>query len=439
MSAQMDDSRLFTPDFKGQPYWWEAARPGIGAPDALPQSVDVCIIGGGYTGLSCAIELARGGVSCAVVDSKRIGQGASSRNGGLVSGSLHHAKHTLVKQLGDEHAWRLRKEAAGTLQFLDDLIAREAIDCDFVHVGRFSCAWTDRHFAEMERSADETAELTGKPVRMVPPERQREEIGSDFYRGGQVAEGSATIHPAKYVRGLAEAAEREGAQMIGQTHVEGMTRTGTGWQVRTDRGVINAEQVMLGTNGYTGREMPWFRRRLVPVASFLIATEELPEGLAQELVPNARGLADSRRLLNYFRLSPDHRRVLWGGRVGTSAMDPRESARRLHRVMTRVWPQLSETRVSHSWNGNVAFSFDFIPHMGQHDGVHYALGCQGSGVAMQTWMGYQSARTILKGNSESAFAGLDFPSMAGYSGNPWFLPMIMQWYGLRDRIDRWRN
>ncbi|RKF16951.1 FAD-binding oxidoreductase [Roseovarius spongiae] len=432
----MSDDRLFTPDFKTQPYWWDAARPGIGAPDELPAKVDVCIIGGGYTGLNCALELARGGVSCAVLDTKRIGQGASSRNGGLVSGALRHAEATLVAEVGEERALRLQQEAAGTLQYIDDLIAREGIDCDFVRVGRFSCAWSRRHYDAMARSAEQTARLTGEPVHMVPPERQREEIGSDFYHGGQVAEGSATIHPGKYVAGLARAAQKAGAQLLGQTHMTGMQRDGQGWRVETDRGAIRAERVMLGTNGYTGRETPWFRRRLVPVASFLIATEELPEGLAKELVPNARGLADSRRVLSYFRLSPDHKRVLWGGRVGTAAMDARTSARRLHRLMTTVWPQLRDTRITHSWNGNVAFTFDFIPHFGEHEGVHYALGCQGSGVAMQTWMGTQAARAMLRGNSESAFAGLKFPCMTGYGGNPWFLPLILQWYRLRDQIDR---
>lgn len=432
----MSDDHIFTADFKPQPFWWDAARPGIGAPDTLPARVDVCIIGGGYAGLSCALELARNGTNCAVVDTKRIGQGASSRNGGLVSGGLKHAGPKLVETVGEDRAARLLTEAAGSVPFLDSLIEREGIDCDFAKVGRFYCAWTRRDYEAMARSTEQTAELTGAPARMVPPERQREEIGSDYYCGGQVAEGAATIHPAKYVRGLAEAAQRAGAQMIGQTHVTGMTRGPDGWTVETDRGVIRADKVMLGTNGYTGREAPWFRRRVVPVASFLIATEEIPAELAKELVPNARGLADSRRVLSYFRLSPDHKRVLWGGRVGTSAMDPRESARRLRRVMTRVWPQLNDVRISHSWNGNVAFTFDFIPHLGEHEGVHYALGCQGSGVAMQTWMGYQVARMMLRGNSESAFAEGNFPTMTGYRGNPWVLPLILMWFRLRDQIDR---
>src|SRR5680860_499429 len=432
----MQDERLFTPDFKAQPYWWDAARPGIGAPEQMPTKVDVCIVGGGFTGLSCALELARDGTSCAVLDSKRIGQGASSRNGGLVSGSLKHAEATLVKHVGEDRALQLMGEAAGTLQFIDDLLTREGIACDFARVGRFSCAWSRKHYDSMARSAEKTALLTGEATYMVPPERQHEEIGSDYYHGGQVAEGAATIHPGKYVAGLAHAAQRAGAQLLGQTHMMGMTRTAQGWRVETDRGVIEAERVMLGTNGYTGRETPWFRRRIVPVASFLIATEELPEGLAQELVPNARGLADSRRVLNYFRLSPDHKRVLWGGRVGTHAMGARQSGLRLHQIMTRVWPQLKDVRISHSWNGNVAFTLDFTPHLGTHEGVHYALGCQGSGVAMQTWMGTQAARTMLRGNSQSAFADLKFPEQSGYNGNPWFLPLILQWYRLRDQIDR---
>jgi len=207
--------------------------------------------------------------------------------------------------------------------------------------------------------------------------------------------------------------------------------------VKTERGTIRAGNVMVGTNGYTGKATPWLMRRIVPVASFLIATEELPADVTRELVPNGRMLADSRRVLNYFRLSPDGKRVLWGGRVGTADMDARESGRRLHAIMTTVWPQLRDARISHSWNGNVAFTFDFIPHIGQHRGMHYAMGCQGSGVPMQTWLGYQIAREIIGGGNErSAFAEPYFPSLPFYGGNPWFLPIVLAWYRLRDRIDR---
>lgn len=427
---------LFSEDFKPRPYWWDAAEPIAAGETALPEKIDVCIIGGGYTGLSCALELTKNGVKCAVIDAERIGEGASSRSGGLVTGGIKLAMSNLTWKLGEERKHRLAAEAIGTLNFLDDLISREGIDCDFARVGRLTCAYSQKGYAQMASLTDRLAELTGEPVYMLPRERQREEIGSDFYCGGQVVEASATLHPGKYVRGLAGAADRGGAILICNTRVTRLQKGAGHWTVGTDRGTIRADSVVLGTNGYTGKEMPWFRRRVVPVASFIIATEELPAGLARELLPNRRGIADSQRVLSYFRLSPDGKRVLWGGRVGTSAMDPRESGRRLHERMCQVWPQLEDVRITHSWNGNVAFTFDLLPHLGTHNGIHYALGCQGNGVAMQSWLGNQVARRIVNGVSDSAFADLPFPTAPLYGGNPWFLPGVLLWYRLRDRVDR---
>ena len=432
----LDGERLFAPDFRSHPWWWEAAEPQASAQAEVPQKAEVCIIGGGYTGLCCAIELGRHGVSALVLDAQRIGEGASSRNGGLVTGGTKLAAADLGKQLGAERADRLSLEAIGTLGFIEDLIRREGIKCDFARVGRFTCAWSRRHYDGMAAKTERLAELTGEAVYMLPPERQREEIGSDYYRGGQVLEAAATLHPGKYLRGLSEAASRGGATLIGGTRVLSMTRAAGGWRLQTSRGSLEARTIMLATNGYTGPEVPWFRRRVVPVASFMIATEELEPDLVSELVPQARSLADSRRVLSYFRLSPDHRRVLWGGRVGTSAMDARKAAPRLHAMMSRVWPQLKDMRVTHCWNGNVAFTFDFLPHLGTHEGIHYALGCQGNGVAMQSWLGTQAASAIANGRSESAFADLPFPTAPLYGGNPWFLPGMLLLYRLRDQIDR---
>lgn len=433
----MPANDLFTPDFQPHPYWWDAAHPVKEADGALPERADVAIIGGGYAGLSCALELRRQGVEAVVIEADEIGFNASSRNGGLVTGGVKLALSDFSRELGKERADRLTAEAIGTLQFLEDLIAREQIDCDFEKTGRFVAAYSRKHYDHLAANSDRIAALTGARCEMVPRERQREEIGSDHYRGGQFVEAAGGLHPAKYVRGLAEAARRAGAKLVDRTKVQRMSRSADGWRLETSAGAITAQKVMVATNGYTGEATPWMRRRVVPVASFLIATEPLPDGLAAELVPNRRMLADTRRVLSYFRLSPDGRRVLWGGRVGTAAMDPRESARRLHAVMTTVWPQLRDVRVSHSWNGNVAFTFDFRPHLGSHEGVHYALGCQGNGVAMQSWLGFQAARAIAgAANEPSAFANLPFPTAPLYDGRPWFLPMMLAWYRLRDQIDR---
>lgn len=428
---------IFAADFKTKPYWWEAAEPIAGPPAELPAATDVAIVGGGYTGLSCALELSRRGISALVLDADAIGYNASSRNGGIVVGGLKLAVSGLERTLGPERAAAIVAEGIGTLRFLEDLIRREGIDCHFQRNGRLFCAYTPKQYAMYAEHADEFARLTGAPAYAVPHERQREEIGSDHYRGGLVVEAAAGLHPALYVRGLAEAARRAGAQLVDRTRVDGIERSGTGWRVRTARGEIAARQVMIATNGYTGPATPWLRRRLIPVGSYMIATEELPAELTRRLVPKNRVLADTRRVLSYFRLSPDGRRVLWGGRVGTGTIDTRTSAERLYAVMITVWPELAQYRVTHSWMGNVAFTFDFLPHLGLHDGMHYALGCQGGGVAMQTWLGTQAALKIAgASNRPSAFDGLPFPTKPFYSGNPWFLGGVLAWYRFRDAIDR---
>ena len=433
----MDRADIFAPDFRATPYWWDEAEPSTSEEGNLPAKVDVCIVGGGYTGLSCAIELARNGTSCLVFDAWRIGEGASSRNGGLVTPAVKLATSSYAAGLGTEGQKKLAEEAVGTFGFLASLIEREDIDCDFAKVGRFSCAYSSKHYDDMARSTETAARLTGAAAYMVPRARQREEIGSDYYYGGQVLEEAATVHPAKLLKGLAAAAAAGGAQLVGNCRVIGLDRAADGWKVSTEFGEVRADNVLLATNGYTPVETPWFRRRVVPVASFMIATEELPEDLARELLPNARAVADTRRVLNYFRLSPDGQRVLWGGRVGVKSMDAHESGRRLHSVMTQIWPQLRDVRITNSWNGNVGFTFDYMPHLGSLDGIHYALGCQGSGVAMQSWLGFQSARSMLcGGTSNSAFANLPFPTKPFYRGDPWFLPTILAWYRLRDLFDR---
>jgi glycine/D-amino acid oxidase-like deaminating enzyme len=200
---------------------------------------------------------------------------------------------------------------------------------------------------------------------------------------------------------------------------------------------VRAKQVVIATNGYTSDLTPQLKRRLIPVASHIIATEELPEDLAKALIPRGRTISDTPRVLTYYRMSPDGKRVLFGGRARFTAVGPEVSAPILHRYMTDRFPQLAGVKLTHAWTGNVAFAFDFLPHMGESEGMHYLLACNGSGVAMMTYLGYQTARKIIGGgNRVTAFEELEFPSHAGYSGNPWFLPIVGAWYRMRDRIDR---
>ncbi|MCU0985356.1 MAG: FAD-binding oxidoreductase [Acetobacteraceae bacterium] len=430
-------STVLASGFRTTPWWWEAAEPAPQEPAPLPDEAEVAIIGGGYTGLSAALTLGRLGIRATVIEAERIGFGASSRNGGMVSGALKIAKADLAAIIGAERADRLVREGAGSFGFLEDTIAREGIACHYRRTGRFVAAWTKAHYDAMAKRAPWLAEVTGGTVTMLPPERMREELGTEHYRGGMVVEMAGALHPALYVQGLAAAARRAGSSLVDGTRVAGIAREGDGFRIATARGVLKARAVLAATNGYTGDATPWLKRRLIPVGSYMIATEELPEETISRLFPNARMISDSKRVLSYFRPDPLGRRVLWGGRASFSPTTPDVAAPVLHRFMSDVFPELRAVKLTHSWTGNVAFTFDFMPHLGIHEGVHYAVGCQGSGVAMQTWLGHRAALRISgQANAVTAFDDLPFPTKPLYGGRPWFLPFIGTWYRLKDRLDR---
>lgn len=436
-------SSLRAPDFKAAPYWWDAAEPPK-RDAALPAHTAVAVVGGGYAGLSAALTLRRLGHEVTVLDAERIGWGASSRNGGMVSGGLKLAGGDLAKRHGAEKAQAILETAAASFPFIEELIAREGIDCDYRRSGRFNPAWTPAHYRAMAARADKLADLTGHPTRMVPRERQREALGSDHYHGGMIADGAGSLHPGKYARGLASAAEHAGARLVDGVRVSGIRHQGNGFRLATSQGEMLADAVLVATNGYSrgpggagGGAMPWLARRLLPIASYIIATEPLEPELVDRLFPSHRMVGDSRRVLNYFRASPDGTRVVWGGRASFRDATAEQAAPTLHRMMAEVFPELRQTRITHAWSGNVAFTFDFLPHIGVQEGVHYAAGCQGSGVAMASWLGHNAALKVAgAANRDFALDSLHFPTMPLYDGTPWFLPLVGGWYRLRDRIDR---
>lgn len=436
------DASPFAPGFKTLPWWWEAAEPPR-RDSVLPDRTGVAVVGGGYAGLSAALTLRRLGQDVSVIDAERIGWGASSRNGGMVSGGLKVASGALEKHHGKEKARAIAEAAAASFPFIEETIAREGIDCDYVRCGRFVPAWTPRHYDALAARAEFIAEVTGLPTRMLPRERQREALGSDHYHGGMLADASGSLHPGKYARGLAAAVEAAGARLVDGVRVGGIRREGEGFRLATDRGQMRADAVLVATNGYSrdahgNAAMPWLARRMFPVGSYIIATEELPAETMDRLFPGRRMISDTRRVLNYFRPSPTGNRILWGGRASFGPTDPASAAPALHRAMSAVFPEAKSLRITHAWTGNVAFTFDFLPHIGVQDGIHYAAGCQGSGVAMATWLGHNAALKIAgAANAPFALDGLPFPTLPLYNGNPnWFLPVIGGWYRLRDHIDR---
>ncbi len=437
----MTEDAIFAPGFKTTPYWWEAAAPPSPTVTALPDATDALVIGGGITGLSTALELARGGMKPLVLDREAIGWGASSRNGGALSGagSLGRAKSDVAKGLDPALLAAMVEEAEGSFDSFEALLARESIDCDYARRGRFVGAHSPAAMETLaKRAALLNAALPGT-AEILPRARMAEELGTPHYHGGMVNHRAASLHPARYTRGLAEAARRAGATLAGGVTVQGMAREGAGFLVSTSAGVIRARHVMVATNGYTGAALPWHRRRVVPVASYMVASEAIGADRVAAVLPKGRVYGDTKKILYYFRPSPDGTRVLFGGRATLSDTDPRIGARWLHQHMTHLLPALQGVRITHGWKGNVAFAFDMLPHVGVQDGVHHALGCNGSGVVTMTHLGTVAARMILGGdNRASAFSRMAMPTLPGYRGTPWFMPLVTGWYRLKDYASGWR-
>jgi glycine/D-amino acid oxidase-like deaminating enzyme len=433
---------IFAPDFVERPYWWDAAPP-LAAEIALPEMAEVAIIGGGIAGLCTAIELGRHGVKALVLDREPIGWGASSRNGGAVSGagSLGKVRADLKEAFGEKLVTELAEEGEAAFEDFAALIEREGLECDFARSGRFVGAHAPKAMDGLKRRAELLNEATGaEEAWVVPRAAVAEEIATTKYHGGLVMLRAGGLHPAKYVRSLARAAERHGAVLASGVALDSYARDSDGgFVLATSRGRLKAKHLMLATNGYTGAATPWFRRRLIPVASYMIATEELGEERVRRALPKLRVYGDTKKILYYFRPSPDHRRVLFGGRASFVQTDPRKAAATLHDFLVDLIPDLKGVRITHGWKGNVAFAFDMMPHVGIQDGVHYALACSGSGVVGMTHFGRVAAQQILGGsNRVSAFARLPFPTKPFYGGNPWFMPVVGTAYQLRDRLDGWR-
>jgi len=440
------DKAIFHPDYKREPYWWEASRPGTEHSADLPNETEVFIVGSGYAGLSAALELARNGRKVTVVDALAFGEGASTRNGGGVSAGINLGKGISgtpgQNARGDDHqslVTRLLHESMTAFEVVGELIERENIDCHYEQRGRFVGAYTKAHYPGLVKKAEFLNREMDMGATPVPREAQRSEIGSDFYHGGITIDKAGKLHPALFHKGLLEACHKAGVTLCAHTKVTAILGERGKFKARTSKGECMAEEVVIATNGYTDALSPKLRKRIVPISSQIIVTEELPADLALELIPNGRTISETPRVTSYYRLLPGDRRVMYGGRARFQDVPADVSATLLYRMMTERWPQLKDARITHSWSGTVAMTTDAIPHMGTLGGKYYCMGCNGSGVAMMTYLGREVARSILQGGrSLSHYLNLNFPRVPApfYTGKPWFLPIVGEYYRYLDRKER---
>ncbi len=419
------------------PFWRRDWPRPVTEPQPLPDRTDVLVIGAGYTGLNAARQIAASGASVVVVDRGSVGAGASSVNGGMVNYGLKAATTKVYKAFGETLGREFWDASLASIDLVESLVATEGIDCAFHRGGAAEMGYSARDLETFRHEAEWLADKVGFAMDVVGPDRIGGIIGSTAFHCALVDTVGAGLHPARYVDGLAEAARRRGAAIVEQAGVETIAREGSGYRATTYRGTIRAGEVLVATNGYTGRRpLPGLKRRVIPIGSYIVVTEPLDPSDAERLIPGRRMVWTARRFLNYFRRTPDDR-ILMGGRNNLSNdLDLTESAHILGGTTTEIFPELAAVPLTHSWTGTLGVTFDLMPHIGRIDGVWYALGYGGHGVGIATYVGTEVGNLIAGTIDRSPFAEIPHPTRPYYRGTPWFLPFAKYWYRFLDRIGR---
>jgi len=429
------DKTVWCRNRKKTSYWLDGL-PEYNVVNSLPpRQVDVAIVGSGYTGLNTALQTIRGGRSTVVFESGVPGQGCSTKNGGQISTSVKPSLEKLSAKFGAKKGFAIRQEGENALKWIEDLIKSEKIDCSFSRVGRYHAAHTQKHYELIARDAEKVNQSEGIEAYTVSKNEQLKELGSDVYHGGVIFPRHASVNPGKYHRGLLQKVIEAGVEVIGQCSVLNIEKQSEGFLITTQKGKVKARDVVIATNGYTTNLTPWLQKRVIPIGSYIIATEELDPVVVKELFPTNRIVSDTCKIIYYYRTSPDRKRILFGGRVSAMETNPLVSGPKLLKDMFRIFPQLKGTKISHSWTGTVAYTFDEMAHIGQCKGIYFSMGYCGSGVSMASYLGMRLGQKVLGiPEGKTAFDDLPFPTRPLYNGKPWFLPAVVSWYRMQDRI-----
>lgn len=419
--------------------FWQDTAPtfAAGAKGDLRGHYDVAVIGAGFTGLGAARKLAKGGARVAVLEGETVGYGASGRNGGHLNNGLAHSFTAACARFGQETAIAMYRAFDDGIDTIERIIEDEQIQCDFRRSGKLKLACKPAHMAGIKSNFEALHQLADPDTELLSREDLKGEVGSDQFHGALLQRKSAMMHMGRFVVGLAQAAERHGADIFENAKVTSCTGDLRGHRLMTPRGEITAGKVLLATGAYTSQDFTWFRRRIIPVGSFLIATRPLTDPEVAATLPGDRTCVTTMNVGNYFRLSPD-RRLIFGGRARFSASsDQRSDAKSgdvLRATMTTFFPHLDGIDIDYCWGGMVDMTKDRYPRTGQRDGIYYAMGYSGHGAQIATHLGEIIADDMTGSARDNPWNALPWPAVPGHFGKPWFLPLIGAYYKMRDRI-----
>ena len=423
---------------KLEAFWLDttpAVSAGISGP--LEGKTDVAVVGGGFTGLSAALTLAKRGISVHVLDAGRVASAASGRNGGHCNNGLAHDFSFVAKTYGLDRAREMYRAFDAGVDLVETLAATEKIDCDFRRSGKLKLAAKPGHFDSLRKSQEVLAREVDTDTAIIEKSDLASEIGSDRYAGGVLQRRSGSLHVGRFGAGLARAAARAGAKIHENCAVTAIDRLPGGrFRVTAKGGMIEAGNVLVATGASEHGPFVWFRRRIVPVGSFIIVTEPLGKDRARSIMPGRRTCTTTQNIGNYFRMTEDDR-LVFGGRARFAMSNPtsdQKSGEILRATLREVFPQIADCRIDYCWGGLVDMTSDRLPRAGVHDGLYYALGYSGHGVQMSTYMGDLLARKIAGDDVANPWRDMSWPPVPLHHGKPWFLPVVGLYYKALDRL-----
>jgi len=341
--------------------------------------------------------------------------------------------------VGREQAVAWYRAYDDAVDTVERIVREERIDCNFERRGKLKVAARPAHYETLARSFEQLRREVDSQIELVPPERIQDEVASSRYFGGLLFRKSAQMHMGRFGRGLAEAAARQGALIHDNTPVQRLERLrASSYRVHTAKGSLDADQVLVATGATrhgNWSSFSFWRRRIIPIGSFIVVTEPLGN-LAEQLLPQRRTYNTTTNINNYFRLTPDNR-LLWGGRARFALSSPRSDTRSgevLRRQLADAFPQLARVRIDYCWGGLVDMTQDRLPHAGEKDGLFYSMGYSGHGTQMSVHMGECMARVMAGEAAANPWRNNPWPAIPGHFGPPWFLPAIGVYYRLKDKL-----
>jgi glycine/D-amino acid oxidase-like deaminating enzyme len=426
------------------PYWWQD-QPQYSNSDGVPRQADIVIVGAGYTGLSAALTLSQAGRSVVVLDAEAIGFGASTRNGGMLGSGHKISTDQATRQYGSKIAAQVHEEANASLAFTTHLIKENNIDCELQICGRLRTSWTPQDQIDMSKNLEKLKAIENFNSNMIDSKSMPKSIKTDLYFGGQYYQDHGAVHPRKFHYGLLQLALKAGAKVFGKSPVSKVKPVSKdidlGFKVFTSNTTIQCDQVLMATNGYTRPSLSkYLSRRILPIPSYIITTEDIGVERVQSLLPGGHCMVETRKRYCYYRATPCGRRIMIGTRVAMHLITAEQALPTLRKMLIEIFPSLIDVEISHCWTGFTGFSFSMLPSLSCNEGTYSAMGYCGNGVAMAPYLGHKAALKILNPEKRvTVFEDTALQSRPYYFGQPWFLPIASAYFRVYDLFDYYRR